>query len=168
MENRRVYVLDTSALLSAQFEPGPVEIVTVQEVVDEVLYGGLAPQRISTALATQAIKLRKPSKESLSKVEAVARETGDSLKLSKTDFAVLAVAYEEKQMGKDVVVVSDDYSLQNTALKLGLNVSGVGREVVREVRQWVFRCMVCGKTYTKPVSRCGVCGGEVARFAKKP
>ncbi|MEM0440790.1 MAG: NOB1 family endonuclease [Candidatus Caldarchaeum sp.] len=168
MESRKVYVLDTTAIISAQFEPGPVEIVTVQEVVDEVLYGGLAPQRISTALSTQAVKLKKPSQEAVEKVRSVARETGDLPKLSKTDLAVLAVAVDEMDKGRDVYVLTDDYGLQNTALKLGLKVAGVRLGVVREIREWVFRCSVCGKIYKTPVSRCVDCGGEVGRIAKKP
>lgn len=168
MESRKVFVLDTTAMISAQFEPGPVELVTVQEVVDEVLYGGLAPQRIWTALSTQAVKLRKPSNKSVEKVREAALETGDLLRLSKADLSVLAAAYDEMLNGKDVVVVSDDYSLQNTALRLGLKVLGVGREVVREMREWVYRCLVCGKTYSRPVARCSVCGGETDRVVKKP
>ncbi|MCS6785137.1 MAG: NOB1 family endonuclease [Candidatus Caldarchaeum sp.] len=167
MEGRRVFVLDTTAMLSAQFEPGPAEVVTVQEVVDEVLYGGLAPQRISTALSTQAIKLKRPSKSSLEKVRQTARETGDLPRLSKADLNLLAAAYDELVGGRDVVVVSDDYSLQNTALRLGLKVMGVGRNVVREVREWIYRCLVCGITYSTPLTRCVVCGGETDRVVKK-
>lgn len=168
MESRKVYVLDTSAMISAQFEPGPVEIVTVQEVVDEVLYGGLAPQRISTALSTQAVKLKRPSQQAVEKVRLAARETGDLPKLSKADLAVLAVAVDELAKGGEVYVLTDDYGLQNTALKLGLKVAGVRLGVVREMREWVFRCMVCGKVYRTPVNRCVECGGEVGRIAKKP
>lgn len=168
MAGRKVFVLDTTALLSAQFEPGPAELVTVQEAVDEVMYGGLAPQRVSTALSTQAVKLKKPSPQAIKQVEEAARKTGDLPKLSKTDLALLALAYEERVGGAEVVVVTDDYSLQNTALRLGLGIWGVGRETVREIREWVYRCLVCGKVYTRPVNRCRDCGGEVERIVKRP
>lgn len=168
MENRKVFVLDTTALLSTQFEPGPVELITVQEVVDEVLYGGLALERISAALSTHTIKLKKPTRSSLEMVRLTARDTGDLPKLSKADLMVLAAAFDEFVAGNDVVVVSDDFSLQNTALRLGLKVIGVGRNVVREMREWAYRCHVCGKIYSRPVTRCSICGGETDRIIKKP
>ncbi|MEM4281749.1 MAG: NOB1 family endonuclease [Candidatus Caldarchaeum sp.] len=166
MGGRRVYVLDTTAILTAQLEPGPAELVTVQEVVDEVVYGGLAPQRLATALSKNVIRIRKPSKQSVEKVSGAALTTGDLPKLSKADINLLAAACDELAEGSRVVVLSDDYSLQNTALKLGLEVAGVARMPVRAFRLWSARCSVCGKVFEKPVKTCPVCGGEVVRRQK--
>jgi rRNA maturation endonuclease Nob1 len=85
MATRKVYVLDTTAILATQLEPGKAELVTVQEVVDEVVYGGLAPERLSMALSRKVLKLRKPSKQSVEEVSLKARERGELGRLSKTD-----------------------------------------------------------------------------------
>jgi UPF0271 protein len=163
MAARKVYVLDTTAILATQLEPGKAELATVQEVVDEVVYGGLAPERLSMALSRKVLKLRKPSKQSVEEVSLKARERGELGRLSKTDILLLAAAVEEKKEGCDVVVVSDDYSVQNMALYLGLQVLGVARQPIKEVREYVFRCSVCGKTHTRPAARCPDCGGELER-----
>jgi UPF0271 protein len=163
MAARKVYVLDTTAILATQLEPGRAELVTVQEVVDEVVYGGLAPERLSMALSRKVLKLRKPSKQSVEEVSLKARERGELGRLSKTDILLLAAAVEEKKEGCDVVVVSDDYSVQNMALYLGLQVLGVARQPIKEVREYVFRCSVCGKTHTRPAARCPDCGGVLER-----
>jgi hypothetical protein len=52
MAARKVYVLDTTAILATQLEPGKAELVTVQEVVDEVVYGGLAPGKAFDGFVT--------------------------------------------------------------------------------------------------------------------
>ncbi|MEM4287448.1 MAG: NOB1 family endonuclease [Candidatus Caldarchaeum sp.] len=166
MEGRKVYVLDTTAILATQLEPGAAELVTVQDVVEEVVYGGLAPQRLATALAKNVVRVRKPSKQSVEKVSSAAVATGDLPKLSKADINLLAAACDEQSEGKRVVVLSDDYSLQNTALTLGLEVAGIARMPVRSLRKWSGQCKVCGKVFDKLVKACPVCGGEVVRRVK--
>ncbi|MCS6769565.1 MAG: NOB1 family endonuclease [Candidatus Caldarchaeum sp.] len=167
MAGRKVYALDTRAFLSVQLEPGPAELITVQEVVDEVLYGGLAPERLATALARQVVKLKKPSQSSVERVKVAAASTGDLPRLSKADVNLLAAAFDAFSEGASVVVLSDDYSLQNTALKLGLEVAGLARQPVKELREWISKCVVCGKVYGRAVGDvCPSCGGEVVRYVR--
>ena len=163
MAARKVYVLDTTAILATQLEPGSAERVTVQEVVDEVVYGGLAPERLSMALSRKVLKLKKPSKQVVELVASKAREKGEFGRLSKTDILLLAAAAELSEEGGEVVVVSDDYSVQNMALALGLQVLGIARQPIKEVRSYIFRCTVCSETFTFSVPRCPACGGEVER-----
>ncbi len=167
MASCRVYVLDTTAILAVQLEPGPAELLTVQEVVDEVVYGGLAPQRLATAIAKNIVKIKKPSKQSIEKVFEAARRTGDLPKLSKADINLLAAAMDMLSEGFKVVVLSDDYNLQNTALKLGLEVSGIARQPIRTLREWVQRCLICGKVFEQYFDSCPVCGGEVVRQSRR-
>ncbi|MEM4329185.1 MAG: NOB1 family endonuclease [Candidatus Caldarchaeum sp.] len=167
MAGRKVYALDTRAFLSVQLEPGPAELITVQEVVDEVLYGGLAPERLALALSKNVVKVVKPSRQALERVVSAAVSTGDRPKLSEADVSLLAAALDAKSAGAQVVVLSDDYSLQNTALKLGMEVAGLARQPVRDLREWRYTCSVCGKTFDNPVGDvCPVCGGEVSRRSR--
>jgi len=167
MEKRKIYVLDTTAFLASFVEGGAARLVTVQEVVDEVEYGGLAPQRLETALSKGVVEVLKPSKEAVEDVVAAARRCGDLAKLSQSDIQLLAVA-SMLSTENDVTIVSDDYSVQNTALHLGIKVMGVARQPIRHMIKWVLRCSYCGKVYEGSWKRCPECGGELVRIARKP
>ncbi|WP_457549569.1 NOB1 family endonuclease [Archaeoglobus sp.] len=146
-----IHVIDTSTIFmrKAFYE----NMVTIPEVVDEVkdensqLYFSLLNLRVEEA-----------SDKNVEMVVRVAKKTGDIHKLSKTDIKLIAKALDIREKGEDVVLVTDDYSIQNVAMSLGLKVDNVVQPKISKHFRWVKVCRGCGRTVEGDV--CPICGSE--------
>ncbi|HIQ29828.1 MAG TPA: NOB1 family endonuclease [Candidatus Caldiarchaeum subterraneum] len=163
---RSVVVLDTAALLSMQLESLSDRLVTSRLVVEEVRYGNLSPERVEAAVEAGVLEVLQPSGDAVGKIRESAGETGDLLFLSDADVEVLALAYEFMSRGYEVKIATDDYSVQNVALRLGIRVAGVRHPKIRKTVRWVIRCRRCGRKFKTFRRSCPFCGGEVARDAE--
>jgi len=150
-------VLDANALLSGISLDG--ELFTTAEAVREVQRIGSSPQ-LDAVLATK-VRILVPSSESLTEVEAIARETGDTARLSPTDKGLLALARE-----LSATILTDDYSMQNVASRLGMVYERVVERGIREVVRWSYRCTGCGRFFSEPRKECPVCGSRVRTTRK--
>jgi len=83
--------------------------------------------------------------------EVAERARADELDISGTDTGVVALA---RQRG--AVLVTDDYSLQDLAARVGVEVRGFGEEGISEQREYERYCPGCGKvTDDDQCPRCG-------------
>ena len=145
-------VLDTSALIYLNDFRNFEEIITVQEVVEEV------KDKISEMkLKSLKLKAVEPSKNSLKKAEDAARKTGDFEKLSKTDLKVVSAAVEN-----DAVIISDDRNVQNVAEELGLEYVSVFSKKISMKFTWKKVCSGCGYVSAEG-EICPRCGLKMVR-----
>ncbi|HLE46612.1 MAG TPA: hypothetical protein VI915_06495 [Thermoplasmata archaeon] len=152
-------VLDASALLSGASFDG--ELYTTPEAVGEVRRHGSTPQ-LDAILATK-VRVLTPAADSLEAVDAGARETGDVARLSPTDRGLLALA---RELGG--TILTDDYSIQNVAARLGLPYERVLERGISEVVRWRYRCTGCGRFFEEPLKECPVCGSRVKTTRARP
>ena len=152
------YVLDTSAFIYGIAPGGEMETVPAvyAEVKDE-------RSRLKLELL-EGLQVIEPDRVFLDRVAEAARETGDDQRLSKADGDLLALALQEKESGKDAVLMTDDYAVQNVALRLGIPVRGILQRKARP-RQWRFRCPGCNRRYPSP-GTCPACGSALKRSLK--
>ena len=145
-------ILDTSAIIYLNDFREFEEILTVQEVVDEV------KDRISSMkLSGLSLKIIEPSIASVEKIKKEAKETGDLEKLSDTDVKILALALETHY-----TIISDDRNVQNIAEKIEIRYISVYNEKITKLIIWKKFCRNCQKTYaTKRV--CPICGQRLVR-----
>jgi UPF0271 protein len=150
-------VLDTSAIIYLQDFRKFEEIYTTDSVIRE------AKDKIS-AMKTSAINIKiiEPSKKSVNEIENVAKKTGDLEKLSRTDIEVLALAKELK-----ATIVSDDYSVQNVAKKIGVEFIPVFNKGIKELFTWKKFCLSCKKYLKNELNECPTCGSKLKRVPKK-
>ncbi len=141
-------VLDSSALFEMQDLPGD-DCVTVPGVWRELERHG--DKRI--AYWEGILRTSSPSEGSLSEVRKAASGSGDSGRLSETDIELLALALE---LGSPLL--TDDYSMQNTARLIGVECIPVAAKGIKKVWRWRYRCLGCGKTYNDDIKECPVCG----------
>lgn len=145
------YVLDTSVLYYGKDLPPDYELVISPGVVRELEREGMA-DRLEMLLATR-VRVVSPTKRSLAKVEAEAKRTGDSSRLSATDKEILALTID---LGYQLL--TDDYSIQNVATVLGVPYMGFDQKGITRVLEWESRCTGCGKVLGNDVKECDVCG----------
>lgn len=155
----RVYVLDASAFFrrKAVYE----RMVTVPEVVWEIL-----DEDSSLYFSVRNLRVESASERNIDTVRKIAKKTGDIYRLSETDLKVLAKAIDEKEKGNEVVIVTDDYSIQNVAIALEIEFESVVRERIAEGFKWIRVCRGCGRKVENEI--CDVCGSEtMLRRVKK-
>jgi len=146
-----VYVIDSSAIF--QRKAVYRNMVTVPEVVSEIL-----DEDSALYFSVKNLKVEEASQESIEEVKNAAMKTGDIYKLSDTDIKVLAKAVDEMRKGKSVVIVTDDYAIQNVAMKLGIKFEGILHGQISKEFKWVKVCRGCGRKIDNDV--CPVCGSE--------
>ncbi len=153
------WVLDASALLSGASFDG--ELYTTPEAVAEVRRLGSTPQ-LDAVLATK-VRVLSRSRESLEAVDEEARRTGDIARLSPADRGLLALARD-----LDATILTDDYSIQNVAARLGIPYERVVERGIQEVVEWRYRCTGCGRFFEEPTKECPVCGSRVRTTRARP
>lgn len=147
----KTYVIDSSAIFlrKAIYQ----NMVTVPEVVAEIL-----DETSMLYFSIKNLKVEEASDESIREALRAASRTGDIHKLSETDIKVLAKALDEARKGYDVVLVTDDYAIQNVAMYLGIKFEGILHRLISKEFKWVKVCRGCGRKIDSDV--CPVCGSE--------
>jgi UPF0271 protein len=161
-----VLVLDTSAFI-AGFDPFGVTdpVFTAPAVGHEVVSNSIMYTRFRTAVESGKLQVKAPSTLFVDKVAESSKALGDVLYLSDTDKQVLALALELKNGGEDALIVTDDYSIQNVADKLGLGFAPLMTFGIRYRLDWMIYCPACHRKYPtdyKPKT-CETCGTELKR-----
>lgn len=163
---RKALVLDTSAFI-AGFDPASVneEVYTVPEVGSELISESPPKLRFIACVESGKLKVISPEPKYINFVKSISEKIGDVITLSETDIQVLALAAQLKNSKYDVIIVTDDYSMQNTAEKIGLSYIPLSNLGIRYQFYWVIRCPACKKKY--PPNRkemiCDNCGAELER-----
>ena len=148
------YVLDTSAILSGKDLPADSELFSSPKIVDELKHGRM--KRQLDFLIESGLKILSPSEKSKEEVVASAENTGDIVRVSDADMEILALAKELK-----AILLTDDYSIQNIASKLGVEFTGISQEGISKTIKWRIRCKGCGRYWEKMHKMCPVCGSEL-------
>ena len=168
--NRRVIVLDTSAFI-AGFDPLVVleKQYTVPEVGRELTAGSLPWTRFKTAVENGKLMIREAKKSFANEILEVSRNVGDFRYLSEADLQVLALALELKAKGLSSLIVTDDYSIQNVANKVGVEFTSLLTFGIRFRFKWILYCPACYRKYPSDYNFkiCEVCGTELKRKPKK-
>ena len=116
----KVLVLDTSAFI-AGFDPliVPEKQYTVPEVKNEIIAGSMTWMRFNAAVESGKLVVKNPESSVRDEVQEASKKVGDMRYLSEADLQVLALALELKGSSYSPVIVTDDYSIQNVANKIG-------------------------------------------------
>lgn len=162
----KLYVVDTAPLLSDWSSRVPdAPLVTLQDILDEVL-NGPSKRRVEALISSGRLRVEAVRSESVNRVRTKASDVGDGTKLSSTDVEVVALALSMKELGHDVVLVSSDLAVLNTAASLGIGTLDTENRFKDRI-VWAFRCPACG--FSAKVAPegldCPVCGTQMRRKA---
>lgn len=153
-----VYILDSSFFLSGYPVPDG-ELFTIPNVVEEV-----RPDRKELDFArSKGLQVMDPPEEAIRTVKDSAQRTGDLGRLSDTDICILALALHKKG-----ILISDDYSVQNTASFLGIQYASLLEQGISKVVTWYHRCSYCGRYDEEDRADCTTCGGPMRRTRRPP
>ncbi|MEM2875845.1 MAG: ribonuclease VapC [Candidatus Bathyarchaeia archaeon] len=157
-------IIDTSALIVG-FDPSSIdsEQYTVPLVEEELKGSYILLSRLKTAVNMGKLKIKKPKQSFLEDVESHSKRVGDYLFLSETDKYVLALALELKSAGRQPIILTDDYSIQNLADSMGIEFKSLSMLGIKFRYVWTLYCAACGKEYPpkRRVKFCEVCGTKL-------
>jgi len=166
MSRKRAIVLDASAFISG-FDPFSVqdEQYSVPSVRQELVENSLPSLRFDTASERERLKVLEPDPHFLSEVKNLSKEAGDIRFLSEADMEILALAMQLKEDGCDPLIVTDDYSIQNVAKKIGVNFAPLITFGIRFFLKWLLYCPACHRKYPPDYqsNRCQICGTILKR-----
>ena len=155
------YVLDASAFING-FKIISDNNFTVPEITAEIKD---FESRLMLDMALDEGKLvvqDVPSKY-ISCVDDIISDSGDILRLSFPDKKLIALAYMLAEDGKNVKVITDDYTIQNTLKIIKIPYSGIITEGIKEIYNWKKVCEGCKKEYPEdyPFEDCEICGSKI-------
>jgi len=167
---RKTIVLDTSAFI-AGFDPMaiPEKQYTVPEVKNELNSGSMQWIRFDAAVDNGKVSIMKPKDSFFQEILEASKKVGDIRYLSEADKQVLALALELKDSGLTPFIVTDDYSIQNVANKIGVEFTSLMTFGIKFRFKWILYCPACYRKYPSDYKSkvCEVCGTEIKRKPKK-
>lgn len=162
-----IYVLDTTALIARWLLYTPVKAYTTPLVVAEAKDPD-SREGVETATALGRLQVAEAPVEAAQAVRREAVRQGLQVSLSEADLSVAALAWHMKRLGHEVIVVTDDYALQNLLAALGIRFQPLRTRGIREKRSYIVRCPACGYVSRDPDEKmCPRCGTPLRRYLRR-
>jgi len=169
----KAIILDASAFIQGyDSSEGDVIQCTVPAVREE-LRDEITLLRYESSVASGKLREVEPEPAYADRIEGVAEEMGEAHKLSGADKQLLSLALQLLAEGDAPFIVSDDYSVQNMADRLGIGYMGLATRGIKRRLRWSIYCPGCRRTYgiMPEGGVCPVCGTALkrrpARFGNK-
>ena len=145
-------ILDATAFYAGIPFGSSSECYTTSLVYDEIKHIKKSQEVLETLIETNRLKIRDPKPEFIEAVMKESKKTGDYQQLSKQDLSVLALCID---LGGQII--SDDFAISNVAKNLGLSISPLMTQGIRDVGKWIHYCPAC-KINHKSGNECHLCG----------
>ncbi len=150
-------ILDASAFYAGVPFRSSDDYYTTSLAYDEIKHIKKNHDALGTLLETNRLKIREPDKESTEAAIKAAKDTGDFPQLSKQDISIIALCIE-----MNGEIISDDFAISNVAKNLGLKISPIMTQGIKDVGKWVHYCPGC-RTNHRNKTECPMCGTPLKR-----
>ena len=150
-------VLDASAFYAGVPFRSSDDCYTTSLVYDEIKHIKKNHDALGTLIETNRLKIREPDKKAIDTAVKTAKETGDYPQLSKQDISVIALCID-----MNAEMISDDFAISNVIKNLGLKISPVMTQGIRDVGKWIHYCPGCKTNHDKG-KECPICGTVLKR-----
>ena len=161
-------MLDTTAFLARWplYAPPGSRLYTTSLVLGEVR-DRESRSGLELALTASRVQVLDPPPGLVREAERLAARHGLHTVLSGTDLSVAALALLLREEG-EVVVVTDDYALQNLVALAGLRFMPLRTRGIVRAESYIAVCPACGYRSTRPGERvCPVCGTPLVRRSRR-
>ena len=152
-------VLDSSAILTGKLNSTDHEYFTSPSISQEMEKSEMNER--FNYLIDSGLQIMAPSNDSIQKVRAGAKKTGDINRLSEPDIELLSLALEVAG-----VIVTNDYSIQNLACELNVPFMSPTGDEIKNVITWQYQCKGCANIFEEKHKECPICGSQL-RFRPK-
>lgn len=141
------------------------EQFTAPSVLEELGSETTGWTRYKIAQQTGKLRILRPSLKFVDQIKLLSTDIGDIRVLSEVDIQILALALQLKSEGKNSVIVSDDYAIQNVAERIGVGYRSLATFGIRYQLDWLLYCSACRRKYPPSYGKgtCRVCGTVLKR-----
>lgn len=155
------FVLDASAFING-FNLEFSNNYTVPEITEEVK-DFESKLMLDMAIDDGRLIIRDVDERYMEYLDKIISESGDSLRLSVPDKKLIGLALMLNDENKEIKVITDDYTIQNTLKILNIPFSGVLTSGIKEVYNWKKVCEGCKKEFDEdyPFDDCDICGSKI-------
>jgi len=150
-------ILDASAFYAGVPFRSSSDYYTTPLVYDEISHIKKNHGALEILLETKRLKIREPNIESTQVAVKAAKDTGDFPQLTKQDISIIALCIE--MSGE---MISDDFAISNVVKNLGLKISPIMTQGIKDVGKWIHYCPGCKTNHTN-VKECPICGTPLKR-----
>ena len=150
-------ILDASAFYAGVPFRSSRDCYTTSFVYDEIKHIKKNHDVLGTLLETNRLKIREPDEESTNAAIRAAKDTGDFPQLSKQDISIIALCI---QINGEII--TDDFAISNVAKNLGLKISPIMTQGIKDVGKWIHYCPGCNTNHTSG-KECPMCGTPLKR-----
>lgn len=160
---KQIFILDASAIIGGFYSKKEANFTT-NDVILEIkdLKSSIL---LESAIEKGFIKIREPDEKDIKDIDAIIKDSGDILRLSDVDKNIIALALKYKKKGFKPLVITDDYSMQNTLKTINIEYRSVLTDGIEEVINWVKKCKGCKKIYPSDYQYedCEICGSPILK-----
>ncbi len=150
-------ILDASAFYAGVPFRSSNDYYTTSLAYDEIKHIKKNHDVLGTLLETNRLKIREPDKESTEAAIKAAKDTGDFPQLSKQDISIIALCIE-----MNGEIISDDFAISNVAKNLGLKISPIMTQGIKDVGKWIHYCPGCRTNHINK-KECPMCRTPLKR-----
>jgi len=150
-------ILDASAFYAGVPFRSSNDYYTTSLAYDEIKHIKKNHNALGTLLETNRLKIREPDKESTEAAIKAAKDTGDFPQLSKQDISIIALCIE-----MNGEIISDDFAISNVVKNLGLKISPIMTQGIKDVGKWIHYCPGCRTNHINK-KECPICGTPLKR-----
>ncbi len=160
---KKIYILDASAIIGGFYSKSYANFTTsgaiseIKDLKSEIL--------LQSAIEEGHVNIDEPDNEAINEVGKTIESSGDVLRLSDVDKSIVALALKFKRKGFNPIVITDDYSMQNTLKTIEIPYESVLTQGIKEIYNWVKKCKGCKKIYPSDYDfeDCEICGSPVIK-----
>ena len=165
---KQVYILDTSALLSVQqvltfYSDTSQDIdnifFTTNDIVSEIK-DQISKLRIESMISSNVLFVKDVKLSSIDFIDEQCKRIGNYDKLSIQDRSILSLAWQERQTSEfnKIILLTDDFEIQNTAKILNLTFKSIRTKGIRYSAKFKKICLACGENLDEEDKFCPECG----------
>ncbi|MDO5852018.1 MAG: ribonuclease VapC [Methanobacteriaceae archaeon] len=158
--DKKVYILDASSIIGGFYSKEYINIMPSSAVseIKDINSKMLLEQIIASGnlIIEDIIGSDEELKISL-------KSSGDYMRLSDTDRDIIRLALKYTRDNYNVLVVTDDYSMQNTLKILKIPFRSIITKGINSIVKWQRICKGCKKEYDPeyPEDDCEICGSTI-------
>ncbi len=150
-------VLDASAFYTGMPFRTSENCYTTPLVYDEIKHIKKNHDALGILLETNRLIIREPRIQSIRSAISESSKTGDFPQLSKQDISIIALGIEIN--GE---IVSDDFAISNVIKNVGLKISPIMTNGIKDIGKWIHYCPGCKNKYNTG-KECPLCGTILKR-----
>ena len=150
-------ILDASAFYAGVPFRSSSDYYTTSLIYDEIRHIKKNHGALEILLETNRLKIRDPDRKSIEVAVKAAKDTGDFPQLTKQDISIIALCIE--MSGE---IITDDFAISNVVKNIGLKISPIMTQGIKDVGKWIHYCPGCRTNHTN-VKECPVCGTLLKR-----